>query len=161
MSERERALFKMLGKYDKGLQMSRKWLDASVSVAAMKTAANKKNRFVYVFFAIGDEGKSTSRVDLNKRKALGIGQHFDAVKKIGQAGMTGEKINLSDVHEQHKPDHEYSDMFSYREIDDITKRYEANLAEKPKKDKAPATEAPITEQKQNPTQNKRKSRAKS
>ncbi|KMW44025.1 hypothetical protein PQH03_23770 [Ralstonia insidiosa] len=130
MTERQYALWCMLGQRQKGLQMSMRWLRRSA--ASTMVDGNVKNRFVYVFFAIPSTSPPKDYAPkpggaLKKDVAAGIFEHVEVSAEVTAIATTGgDYYNLS-LHDKHRPTHGVSDQFSYSELDDLTNFYDQAL----------------------------------
>ncbi|NHQ86849.1 hypothetical protein HA050_12040 [Iodobacter sp. HSC-16F04] len=130
MDERQMTLWFMLGQPNKGLQMSKDWLKATVRQVEMKSDATINNRWVYVFFAIPGNSKPPKEyvglrpgATLKQGLASGILEHIEVSAEVGFRMLNGGDIYEMALHDKHKAKHEYSDIFTAAEIDSVSELF--------------------------------------
>ncbi|MFZ6648916.1 hypothetical protein ACO0LO_24540 [Undibacterium sp. TJN25] len=155
LTDRQLALWSLLGEPKKGTQMGRKWIAASTSQRSMQSDSNLKNRWVYLFLAIptvsNPFGKHKDPKGLSLIPAAGIYEHLQAVIEI-LASADFHNVKLHDIH---KPTHGVSETFDAEDIDFVADR----RLSVPKKTK-PVAEQEQDEQKVKPQQPPKASRKK-
>jgi len=142
LTERQLALWYLLGQPNKGLQMGKRWLEKSAH-STMLGPKNLKNRFVYLFFILPGVSKPPKEYTtlkpggaLNKDMAGGMGEHGQA---LTLAATALEGLHDPAVYDHHKPTHERSDMFSFEEIDVLDEQFNT-MIDKRKTNKQPSKE---------------------
>lgn len=141
LSERQLALWYMLGQPKKGLQMSEKWLKVSLKTEAMKSFAQLKNRFVYVFFEIPtakvpveDGYVMSSGGSLKKLPAPDMAEHLVVAAEVARRYLiSNEDTHELALHDQHKGLHDYSDSYNHEELDQLTSQFNSSMPRPPKK----------------------------
>ncbi|MFM9436383.1 hypothetical protein ACFDR9_003467 [Janthinobacterium sp. CG_23.3] len=118
LNDRELMLWALLGQPKKGTQMGKNWIRESTKTAAMQSASNLKNRWVYLMLGItaGSNPFLTSAHPNSKLKltaAPGVIDHFEATLELLS---TGDHYNIK-LHDKHKKTHNITETFDHIEID--------------------------------------------
>ncbi len=145
LTERQLSLWYLLSQPDTlGLQMSKKWVKAS-TLRAITTEKNINNRFVYLFLIVPGKFKPLKGYTLKPGTSVkggmagGMADHGVA---LTMAATAKEGLHDPEVYNYHKPTHEFSDQFSYQEVDFLDNEYKDILKSNPQSPKQPKTDKP-------------------
>jgi len=124
LTERQLALWRMLGQSAKGLQMGKAWLRASLPDEGMTRSININRRHVYLFFCLPDpSGPRNYAVKpggvVAKGAAPGIPEHMEVAAEVALRVAMGERTDDLALHNKHMPSHGISDEFGYKDIDGL------------------------------------------
>lgn len=130
LSERQVALWYLLGQPNKGLQMGKDWIRASTLPTMVGT--NLSNRFVYLLFAIPSTAKPPkypyNRLagmagELKKGMAAGMDDHVRSSYDILECIASNGNVYDLALHDPHKAEHGISDSFTAKEVDYLDEKY--------------------------------------
>jgi hypothetical protein len=127
LTERQVALWCMLGQRAKGLQMGIRWTRNSCRPEMF--IGNQANRFLYVFFAVPSTSPPKNYVPapglpLKKGVAPGVVEHITVCAQVAERLITGGDVYDLNLHAEHQPTHGISDEFSAAELDEVTRIYD-------------------------------------
>lgn len=160
LTERQLALWYMLGQpKTMGLQMSRNWLE-STAHRSMLGPENIDNRVVYLFLIIPGRFKPIKgyalKADNSAVDGKMAGGMLDHGNALTLAVSAKEGLHDKAVYTVHEPTHEWSDTFSYQEIDFLDNEYKDMRNRSTKVSQSGNQDSSKTEQQQKPVKRTRK-----